>query len=117
MCIDSPIERHFTFTPATSRYVTDDESKIERYCNKLSEQGEVLMLLDEFPFSNKFAWVQGRFGVFLAIKFHLSEYDWRRTVERAVPFCAARMMSAASTRRSDELRRARVADLATSRFE
>ncbi len=63
-CIDSPVKHDFTFTPATSLYVTSaDEMKISRYYHALSEQGRVLMPLDTYPFSKKFGWIQDRFGV------------------------------------------------------
>jgi predicted 3-demethylubiquinone-9 3-methyltransferase (glyoxalase superfamily) len=64
MCIDSPAKHDFTFTPAISLYVScPDEAKITRYFQALSEGGNVLMPLDSYPFSKKFAWVQDRFGV------------------------------------------------------
>lgn len=64
MCIDSPVDPGFTFTPATSLYVgCDDADSIEQYFNALSEGGEVMMPLGEYPFSRKFAWLNDRFGV------------------------------------------------------
>lgn len=64
MCIDSPGKHSFTFTPSISLYVScPDEEKITRYFNKLSEGGQVLMPLDEYPFSKRFGWVQDKFGV------------------------------------------------------
>ncbi len=64
MCIDSPVKHDFTFTPAISLYVScSDEAKIARYFKALAEGGRVLMPLDTYPFSKKFAWVQDRFGV------------------------------------------------------
>ncbi len=64
MCIDSPVKHDFTFTPATSLFVTSaDEAQIDRYFESLSEGGAVLMPLGAYPFSKKFAWVQDRFGV------------------------------------------------------
>jgi predicted 3-demethylubiquinone-9 3-methyltransferase (glyoxalase superfamily) len=64
MCIDSPVKPEFGFTPAMSLYVaSDDADAIERYFHALSEGGEVLMPLGEYPFSKKFAWINDRFGV------------------------------------------------------
>lgn len=64
MCIDSPVKHDFSFTPATSLYVAcDDVESIERYFNVLSNDGQVLMPLGEYPFSRKYAWVTDRFGV------------------------------------------------------
>lgn len=64
MCIDSPAEHGFTFTPAISLYVScPEEAKITRYFESLSAGGQVLMPLGEYPFSKKFGWIQDRFGV------------------------------------------------------
>jgi predicted 3-demethylubiquinone-9 3-methyltransferase (glyoxalase superfamily) len=64
MCIDSPVQHGFTFTPAISLYVTcPEEAKIDRYFEALVEGGQVLMPLDTYPFSKKFAWIQDKFGV------------------------------------------------------
>ncbi|KPC68248.1 3-demethylubiquinone-9 3-methyltransferase [Thermoactinomyces vulgaris] len=64
MCIDSPIKHEFTFTPAISLFVTcETESEVDELFEKLSQGGEVLMPLDSYPFSKKFAWVADRFGV------------------------------------------------------
>ncbi len=64
MCIDSPVEHAFTFTPAVSLYVSSkDEAKIDGYYAGLVEGGQVLMPLQAYPFSAKFAWVNDRFGV------------------------------------------------------
>ena len=64
MCIDSNVEHAFTFTPSISLYVrcqTDDE--IERVFAILSQDGQVFMPLDRYPFSEKFGWLSDRFGV------------------------------------------------------
>ena len=64
MCIDSPVQHPFTFTPAISLYVScADEKEIERLFAALSDKGQMLMPLEAYPFSKKFAWVQDRFGV------------------------------------------------------
>ncbi|MDN7246863.1 VOC family protein [Planococcus shenhongbingii] len=64
MCIDSPVNHEFTFTPAISLYVTcDSAEEIDRVFAQLSEGGGVLMPLDEYPFSKKFGWLVDRFGV------------------------------------------------------
>lgn len=64
MCIDSGIEHDFTFTPSMSLYVNcETEAEIDRLFEKLSQAGQVLMPLDHYPFSQKFAWVADRFGV------------------------------------------------------
>ncbi|MGE5631878.1 MAG: VOC family protein [Caulobacteraceae bacterium] len=64
MCIDSSVEQQFTFNPAISLYVTcDNEDEINRYYDRLSQDGQVLMPLAAYPFSEKFAWVQDKYGV------------------------------------------------------
>jgi predicted 3-demethylubiquinone-9 3-methyltransferase (glyoxalase superfamily) len=65
MCIDSNAADHgFTFTPAISLYVTcTSEPEIDRLYAGLSEGGGVMMPLDAYPFSPKFAWVADKFGV------------------------------------------------------
>jgi predicted 3-demethylubiquinone-9 3-methyltransferase (glyoxalase superfamily) len=64
MCIDSYVTHGFTFTPAMSLYVTcHTDAEIERVFATLSQDGAVLMPLGAYPFSQKFAWVNDRFGV------------------------------------------------------
>jgi len=64
MCIDSNIEHGFTFTPAMSIYVKcESEAEIDRLFDALSNAGQVLMPLDRYPFSEKFAWLADSFGV------------------------------------------------------
>lgn len=64
LCIDSPIEHAFTFTPAISLFVTcSSEEQIEQLNTALSEGGNTFMPLGDYGFSRKFAWVGDRFGV------------------------------------------------------
>lgn len=64
MCIDSPVQHGFTFTPAMSLFVTcDSEREIDELFAKLSDGGQVMMALDKYPFSERFAWLADRFGV------------------------------------------------------
>lgn len=64
MCIDSNVKHEFTFTPAMSLYVTcETEAEVDRLFAALSEQGQVLMPLTRYPFSDKFGWLADRFGV------------------------------------------------------
>lgn len=64
MCIDSNVEHDFTFTPAISLYVNcQTEAEIDRLFEKLSNGGQILMPLDRYPFSEKFAWIADKFGV------------------------------------------------------
>ena len=64
MCIDSNVRHEFTFTPAVSLYVAcETEPEIDQLFEKLSQGGQVLMPLDRYPFSEKFAWIADKFGV------------------------------------------------------
>ncbi len=64
IAIDAPVKHEFTFTPAISLYVRcETEDEVTMLFTKLSEGGEVLMPLDTYPFSEKFGWVNDRFGV------------------------------------------------------
>lgn len=54
----------FTFTPAISLFInckTADE--LDVLWSKLSEDGLVLMELNEYPFSEKYGWLNDKFGV------------------------------------------------------
>ena len=65
MAIDTDSQDHgFTFTPSMSLYVhCQSEEEIDNLFSKLSEDGQVLMPLDSYPFSARFGWVADRFGV------------------------------------------------------
>lgn len=54
----------FTLTPAISFYV-DCESieELDQLWNELSKDGTILMELGQYPFSEKFGWLNDRFGV------------------------------------------------------
>lgn len=64
MCTDSSVKHDFTFTPSVSFYVTcDTEAEINQVFEKLSQDGAVLMPLTAYPFSEKFGWVQDKYGI------------------------------------------------------
>lgn len=64
MCSDSPPVHDWDFTPAVSNYVNcKNDSEIERLFSKLSENGTVAMPLNNYGFSQKFAWVIDPYGV------------------------------------------------------
>ena len=64
LCIDSPIKHEFGFTPAVSIHIDCETStELERLFVTLSEDGEILMPLDNYGFSTKFGWLSDRFGV------------------------------------------------------
>jgi predicted 3-demethylubiquinone-9 3-methyltransferase (glyoxalase superfamily) len=64
MCSDSPPVHPWDFTPAVSNFVEcRNEDEIQTLFSKLSENGAVAMPLDNYGFSQKFAWVIDPFGV------------------------------------------------------
>ena len=64
MCSDSPPIHDWDFTPAVSNFVEcADESELEMLFTKLSENGKVMMPLDNYGFSQKFGFLEDRFGV------------------------------------------------------
>ncbi len=64
MCIDSPMEHAFTFTPAMSLFVQcASEAELGRLYTALAEGGTELMPLGNYGFSAKFGWINDRFGV------------------------------------------------------
>ena len=67
--LDSGRDHQFTFTPAISLFVDcEEEAELDRAYELLSEGGAVLMPLQEYPFSRRFAWLQDRFGVSWQLK-------------------------------------------------
>ncbi len=64
MCSDSPPIHDWGFTPAVSNYIEcADERELERLFKELSENGKIMMPLDNYGFSQKFGFVEDRFGV------------------------------------------------------
>lgn len=64
MCSDSPPIHDWDFTPAVSNYVEcKDESELETLFTKLSQDGQVMMPLNNYGFSQKFGFVEDRFGI------------------------------------------------------
>jgi len=54
----------FTFSPSNSFYVSCKTiPEIKRLWEKLSEGGSVMMELDKYPFSERYGWLQDKFGV------------------------------------------------------
>ncbi len=64
IAIDSPVKHDFTFTPSISLFVEcESETELEEAFKQLSAGCEVLMPLDNYGFSRRFAWVNDRFGL------------------------------------------------------
>lgn len=63
-CFDSPIKHQFSFTPALSLAVScETAAEVDALYAHLSEGGQVMMALDTYPFSPRYAWLSDRFGV------------------------------------------------------
>lgn len=70
MCSDSPLMHGFTFTPSSSTFVEFDSiEELERVFGILSDGGQVLMPLGNYGFSQRFGWVNDRFGVSWQLNF------------------------------------------------
>lgn len=64
LCIDSPTRHAFGFTPSFSLFVDcDSEAELDSAFEQLSAGGHVLMLPDNYGFSQRFAWLSDRYGV------------------------------------------------------
>jgi predicted 3-demethylubiquinone-9 3-methyltransferase (glyoxalase superfamily) len=64
MALDSHLDHQFTFTPSMSLYVEcESASEIEDVFKALAEGGSELMPLDNYGFSQKFGWLNDRYGV------------------------------------------------------
>ena len=62
--IDSAVDHEFEFTPSVSFFVDCDSAAMQtRLFETLSNNGEVLMPIDNYGFSVQFAWVKDPFGV------------------------------------------------------
>ncbi len=70
MCSDSPIMHGFKFTPSSSTFVDFDSiEELERVFGIFSDGGQVLMPLGNYGFSQRFGWVNDRFGVSWQLNF------------------------------------------------
>ena len=64
MCSDSPPIHDWDFSPAVSNYIEcENESELNYLFEKLSENGKIMMPLNNYGFSKKFGFVEDRFGV------------------------------------------------------
>lgn len=61
---DSPVQHAFGFTPAVSLFVDcRDAAEFEHLVATLGEGGKHLMPPDDYGFSQRFCWLDDRFGV------------------------------------------------------
>lgn len=70
MLMDSNVPHEFSFTPSMSFFIECHSlPEIENHYRKLKKKGAILMPLDEYGFSDRFAWVQDQFGVSWQLNF------------------------------------------------
>lgn len=68
MCINGGPQ--FQPNPSISFYVTcENEQEVYEAWEKLSDGGQVLMALDKYPWSQKYGWIQDRYGVSWQLSF------------------------------------------------
>ncbi|UOQ48574.1 VOC family protein [Gracilibacillus caseinilyticus] len=77
----------FTFNPSISFFVHFDKSqdenadeKLVEVWDKLSEGGQALMPLNQYPFSDKYGWIQDKYGVTWQLMLTNSEGEERPTI-------------------------------------
>ncbi|MDB5469074.1 MAG: 3-demethylubiquinone-9 3-methyltransferase [Caulobacter sp.] len=64
MVTDSSVNHAFTFTPSVSFFVNvDDLAQLEHLAAELGQGGQVLMGIGSYGFSQRFTWLNDRFGV------------------------------------------------------
>lgn len=61
--LDSPVDHAFGFTPALSLFLEVDAAEFDAVCAALSAGGSVLMEPGAYPFAQRYAWFDDRFGV------------------------------------------------------
>ena len=70
ICSDSYVKHEWAFSPAISMFVEcKTGGEIEKLFEKLSENGKVFMPLDNYGFSQKFGWVEDKFGISWQLNF------------------------------------------------
>jgi predicted 3-demethylubiquinone-9 3-methyltransferase (glyoxalase superfamily) len=68
----------FTFNPVISFIVNcSTETEVDKLWEQLSDGGEVLMPLDAYPFSDRYGWIQDRYGVSWQLILADPEGEWR----------------------------------------
>jgi predicted 3-demethylubiquinone-9 3-methyltransferase (glyoxalase superfamily) len=64
MCSDSPPIHDWNFTPSVSNYIEcENEIEINTLFTKLSENGQIMMPLNNYGFSQIFGFIEDQFGV------------------------------------------------------
>ena len=53
----------FNFNPSVSLFVGEEENKIDELWRRLEKGGQILMPLDKYEWSDRYGWLQDRFGL------------------------------------------------------
>jgi predicted 3-demethylubiquinone-9 3-methyltransferase (glyoxalase superfamily) len=70
----------FKFTPAVSFLIACKKTEeVDRFWERLIENGSVLMPLDRYPFSEKYGWVADRFGLSWQVM-HMGEIEIQQKI-------------------------------------
>lgn len=78
---------YFTKNPSVSFIVgCSSEEEVDRLWEKLSPEGKILMPLEKYPFSDRYGWVEDRFGVSWQIILTKSEGDERPKIVPSLMF-------------------------------
>ncbi|MBZ2188818.1 VOC family protein [Alcanivorax sp. JB21] len=73
LAMDSYLDHQFNFTPSISlRVECESEQEIEDAARVLAEGGAELMPLDNYGFSEKFGWLNDKYGVSWQLNFSAS---------------------------------------------
>ncbi len=69
---------HFKPNPSISFFINcETEEEVDYFWEKLSEGGEVLMPLDTYDYSEKYGWVEDKYGISWQVILSEPEGDWR----------------------------------------
>jgi predicted 3-demethylubiquinone-9 3-methyltransferase (glyoxalase superfamily) len=77
----------FKFNPSVSFFINlDKKGDVDAMWEKLSDGGQALMPLDSYPFSERYGWIQDKFGVSWQLILPGPEGDWRPRVVPSLMF-------------------------------
>ena len=77
----------FTFNPAISFIVNcSTDGEVDELWEQLSDDGEVLMSLDTYPFSDRYGWIQDKYGVSWQLILADPDGEWRPKFTPSVLF-------------------------------
>lgn len=81
----------FKFNPSISFFATcDTKEQIDELWQKLIDGGKELMPLDKYPFSERYGWVQDKYGLSWQLILNNPEGDWRPKVVPSLLFAGER---------------------------